>query len=172
MINKKEKYRKAIINILGLQNEEDCKKIKETLSNMKDIEIIEINLDRKELTINLNTKKHKLKKIQKIINEIGFSVKNNHVTLTIGDMGCLGCTGVIRNSLKLLDGVVDVNIDFPTKRADIDYNQSLTNLKDMKDAVIKAGHQYIVNVEGDGLSKEEIKELIEPEKSSQCDMIF
>jgi Cu+-exporting ATPase len=173
--NKMVKHRdiyQAILFIPGLQNEEDCKKINQTLKNLKGFENIEIDIENKKVTLYYDKNKLKYKKVNKTLQDTGYGVNNQLVTITIGDMMCLGCTGVIQNSLKLLEGVVDVNIDFKSKKAWIEYNPSLTDLMNMKEAILRAGHQYIIDVEGDGLSDEEIESVIDDDRSSQCDRIF
>ncbi len=169
---KKQNFKNVKIELPQLDSIESAEKIETKLLKLKGVTNVTPDVGKKLVDIEFDVKKIKLEKLIKTIQQSGFDVSNKNIVITIGDMGCLGCTGVIRNSLKLLDGVIYVDVDFAQKKATLTYNASLTGLKDIKDAIERAGHQYIINVEGEGFEDEDLTEIItNPENSScfQCD---
>lgn len=165
---KKQNFKNAIIEIPQMNSSDKAKDIKESLNKFKGIVKTSYDTENKTIHIKFDAKKIKLDKIYNAIRKTGYNTHNKQIVVTIGDMGCLGCTGVIRNSLKLLDGVLDVDVNFGEKKAYLSYNASVNDLKDIKKAIENAGHQYIVNVEGEGIENEDLSEIINARDESFC----
>ncbi len=162
----------AEINVTNSGSDVSLEQLSKNLLIIDGIISIDADIDKKKICIKYYTKKVKLKNIIKVIQSFKYDVKNDKVVLTIGDMNCFGCTGVIKNSLNLLDGVIDVIIDFGTHKATIIYNPSLTSLMDMKKAIQHAGHQYIANIEGENISDNDLDGIIEKRENSLCDYLY
>jgi copper chaperone CopZ len=68
------------------------------------------------------------------------------IFLSISGMGCMSCANRVRNSLLLLLGVVEAQVDHVKGVAQVVFNPRLTNLDEMFQAVVRAGgdgrHNY------------------------------
>jgi copper chaperone CopZ len=68
------------------------------------------------------------------------------IFLSISGMGCMSCANRVRNSLLLLLGVVEAQVDHMRGIAQVVFNPQLTNPSEMFQAVVRAGgdgrHNY------------------------------
>lgn len=65
-------------------------------------------------------------------------------TLPIQGMSCASCVVKIENSVKKLDGVVDVNVNLGTEKATVEYLPELVTLEQIEKAVSKAGPYEVI----------------------------
>jgi copper chaperone CopZ len=59
--------------------------------------------------------------------------------LAVRGMGCPTCAARVRNSLLLLNGVVDAQVNHATGIAEVDFNPNLTGIPLLVNAVAQAG---------------------------------
>ena len=64
----------------------------------------------------------------------------SEVVLVVYGMGCPRCEQRVRNSLLLMSGVVDALVDHVAGMAKIVFNPQMTTIKDILDAVERAGN--------------------------------
>jgi copper chaperone CopZ len=64
----------------------------------------------------------------------------SEVVLVVYGMGCPRCEQRVRNSLLLMNGVVDALVDHLAGMAKIVFNPQMTTIKDILDAVERAGN--------------------------------
>jgi len=81
--------------------------------------------------------------LARIVENTGFGVINEQVTIRIGGMTCAMCSQTVETSLKRLDGVLTVTVNLGTERAYVTYNSSMVTLIQMRDAIVNAGYQYL-----------------------------
>jgi len=79
-------------------------------------------------------------------------------------MTCASCAQTIEKSIRKLDGVVGVNVNFATEKLTMSYEPQLLRVSDIKKAVENAGYKAIeekdTNEDADKIRKEkEIKTL-------------
>lgn len=71
---------------------------------------------------------------------------SEQISFAVSGMGCMSCVNRVRNSLLLLIGVVEAQVDHVTGIAQVVFNPRLTNLNEMFQAVVRAGgdgrHSY------------------------------
>lgn len=75
-------------------------------------------------------------------------------TIAVIGMACAGCASNVERRLKQLDGVEDASVNFAARTALVDYDPAKITLKAMKDEIIKAGYDLIID---DGESVETIE---------------
>lgn len=75
-------------------------------------------------------------------------VNANKVVLTIQGMGCPNCAARVHNSLIVLKGVINADVDHPKAVAEVEYNPEIVLIPALVDAVAQAGndgrHRYTV----------------------------
>lgn len=68
------------------------------------------------------------------------------VVLAVWGMGCPNCASRVRNSLLMLNGVVDAFVDHTAGAAQVSYNPDLASVEALIGAVARAGgdgrHEY------------------------------
>jgi len=65
-------------------------------------------------------------------------------TLPIQGMSCASCVVKIENSVKKLEGVVDVNVNLGTEKATVEFVPNKVSLDEIKKAVTKAGPYQVL----------------------------
>lgn len=74
--------------------------------------------------------------------------KPKDVEIKIMGMTCATCVRTIENSLKNINGTINVNVNLNAEKAFVTYDPQLTGAGEMKKAIKDAGYQYI-DIEGD-----------------------
>lgn len=67
------------------------------------------------------------------------------ISFDISGMTCASCASIIESSIEKLDGVVDVNVNFASEKANIEYSQDAVSLKDLVQAVRNAGYDVALD---------------------------
>lgn len=68
-----------------------------------------------------------------------------NIDILISGMSCTGCEATIKYYVKKLPGVVKVNSDYKTGKANIEYDSSKTKYSDIVKAINNTGYKIIKN---------------------------
>jgi len=77
------------------------------------------------------------------IHRAGYEVPTATVELPLIGMTCANCAGNIQRALQKVDGVLDVNVNYATEKASVDYIVGATNRTELVAAVRKAGYDVV-----------------------------
>lgn len=61
-------------------------------------------------------------------------------TITSKRIMCGGCAASVTKTLSSLAGVKSVNIDVPTKTVHVDFDENVTNISALREAMATAGY--------------------------------
>ncbi len=70
-------------------------------------------------------------------------MKSEKKIVKIGGMHCAMCVTTIENSLKKLDGTIDVVVNLATEKATVNYDPALVDTERIKKAIEDAGYQFL-----------------------------
>jgi Cu+-exporting ATPase len=87
--------------------------------------------------------------INNVNNKIDKLEKTERVNLSLSDMHCASCAGIIERAVKKLPGIFGVNVNFASEKAQIVYNAHLVDVDKIIDAIKKAGYGALVIDEKD-----------------------
>ena len=65
------------------------------------------------------------------------------VSLKIEGMHCEGCSNRLTRVLENLDGVISANVSLENKKADIEYNEDILSIEEIKEAISDAGFESV-----------------------------
>ena len=65
------------------------------------------------------------------------------VSLKIEGMHCEGCSNRLTRVLENLDGVTSANVSLENKKADIEYNEDILSIEEIKEAISDAGFESV-----------------------------
>ncbi len=149
----------ANIKISGMSCASCALNIEKSLQNLEGVDNAHVNLGTEEAIVEYNPEKLKLPQLEEAVENAGYEVINNKVTIKIGDMSCAMCVKAIEDVLTKIDGVSHVNVNLASEKAYITYNPQMTGINDFKNAIVDLGYQYL-GVEGEETSdlEEEIRE--------------
>lgn len=77
------------------------------------------------------------------LQDAGYGVATQKVTLGVGGMTCAACVSHISKALAGVNGVVDCGVNLATERAAVEYIPGLAGIADMRHAVEDAGYTLI-----------------------------
>lgn len=66
-----------------------------------------------------------------------------HTTLDVKGMHCGHCKASVRNALRDLDGVSEVDVNLDTGKVNVHYDEAKVQLSNMKDAVEEQGYDVV-----------------------------
>lgn len=119
------------------------KTIEKAIRSLDGVNDISVNLGNETATVEYNPAVVEPPAIEKAIKEAGYGVISEKVTLKVGGMTCATCVATIENSLKKLDGTIDVTVNLGAEKAYVTYNPTAATIADMRAAIETAGYQYL-----------------------------
>ncbi len=145
--------KKVELKIIGMTCATCAKTIEKSLSRLNGVADIEVNLNNETAMVEYDATKLKIIDLEKGVRDAGYDVINEKSILKIGGMTCATCATTIENSLKKMDGTIDVSVNLGAEKAYVTYNPNTTTISEMKKSIEEAGYQYL------GVEGEETKDL-------------
>lgn len=141
--------------------------IEKGLKKMEGIEEATVNFATEKLSVKFDENKVKLDDIKKTVNKLEYDLKDDNdnvreVIIPISGMTCASCANTIEKSIKKLNGINDVNVNFATEKAKVVYDSSQTRISEIKDTISKAGYKALeitTNDQGDYEKERRAKEI-------------
>ena len=65
---------------------------------------------------------------------------NEKTVIALGSIMCGQCVTKVEKALKNVDGVIEVNVDLDSKQATVTFDNSVTSLDKLENAITKAGY--------------------------------
>ncbi len=139
-----EKQRKRVkLKISGMTCANCATTIEKSLSNLKGVSNVQVNLGNEVASIEYSPKKVKLTHIEKAVTDVGYGIVDEKTVIKIGGMTCAMCVKTNEDALIKLDGVIKVNVNLSAEKAYVTYNPKITTITDMKKAIEDVGYQYL-----------------------------
>ena len=100
-----------------------------------------MNLATEKATVELSgSGAHNVADLVEAVEDAGYGVATERVTLGVGGMNCASCVHHVENALQSLDGVMAASVNLATEQATVEYVPDATGLQDMREAVEGAGY--------------------------------
>lgn len=148
----------ANIKISGMSCASCAINVEKSLQTLEGVDKAHVNLGTEEATVEYDPEKLKLAALENAVEDAGYGVINEKVTIKIGGMTCAMCVKAIEDVLNKIEGVSDVNVNLASEKAYVTYNPKMTSILEFKEAITDLGYQYL-GVEGEETSdvEEEIR---------------
>lgn len=134
---------KAKIKISGMSCASCALNIEKSLKNLEGVGEAQVNLGTEEATVEYDSKKLNLSQLESAVEDAGYGVLNEKVTIKIGGMSCAMCVQAIEDALNKISGVRQVTVNLAAEKAYIIYNPEITSIKDMRNAIEDLGYDYL-----------------------------
>lgn len=157
-----ESKKKAEIKISGMHCASCALNVEKSLQDVEGVEDAQVNFGTEKATVEYDPEKVELVELEEKIQDAGYGVVNEQVTLKVGGMTCAMCVQAIEDVLNRIDGINQVTVNLSSEKAYVTYNPLMTSVSEMRDAIEDLGYEYR-GVEG------EVDEDAE-EKSRQADL--
>lgn len=122
--------------------------IEKSLNELEGVETATVNLGTEEASVNYDPKTLQLSDLTEAVEEAGYEVVKDKITIKVGSMSCAMCVKAIEDGLNKLDGVDDVNVNLASEKAYITYNPAMVGVKEFKNTIVDLGYDYL-GVEGE-----------------------
>ena len=110
------------------------------LEDVPGVEQVDVNLATEKATVKLESEAVKLDGLVEAVEDAGYGVGTEKVTLAIGGMTCASCVTHVEHALKDIQGVASASVNLATDQAKVEYVESLTGMEDFRDAIADAGY--------------------------------
>ena len=162
--------KKANIKISGMGCASCALKIEKSLNELEGVDTATVNLGTEEASVNYDPDKLRISDLTDAVEEAGYEVVNEKITIKVGSISCAMCVKAIEDGLNRLDGVSAVNVNLASEKAYITYNPTLVGVKDFKNTIIDLVYDYL-GVEGEETQNLEEK-LIEKDLKGKRNRII
>ncbi len=68
------------------------------------------------------------------------------ITIKVGGMSCVRCSAAVENALKVEEGVTFCSVSYANGRAEVSFDDQITNIKKLEKAIKKAGYEVLEDV--------------------------
>jgi Cu+-exporting ATPase len=147
MAKKGEAKQEATVRIKGMHCATCTETVKDAIAALQGVENARVNLATEKATFVYDPSLVKMVDIEKAVNESGYEVAKDEITLTIGNMHCATCAMTVQDALREVKGVKDAKVNFAIGKAVIDYDSSLASEADLRKAVEESGYK-VLEVQG------------------------
>jgi len=135
--------KKAEIKISGMHCASCALNIEKSLQDMEGVEDAHVNFGTEKATVKYDPDKLQLLELEKKVEDTGYGVVNEKVTIKVGGMTCAMCVKAIEDVLNKLDGVNQATVNLASEKAYVTYNPQMTSVAEMKDAIEDLGYEYL-----------------------------
>src|SRR3989441_843378 len=137
-----EKTKRTVLKIGGMHCAGCVSSIKKSVSDIPGVNKVEVNLATEKATLEFDQTKVKLDSIEKAIEEIGYKVVYDKLTLKLG--GVSDSTDAERLEQKLqLEGIKSVSVNYGSSQVNIEYNSALLSLADIRKKITGPGYEIL-----------------------------
>ncbi len=138
-----KKSKKITLGITGMTCATCALTNEEELANLPGVKKAAVNFNLEKAHIEYDPSRVGFKDFIKTIEDVGYGVATQKVTIAIGNMSCASCAQTIEEALNEVDGVKSAVVNFATEKATVEYLPTVTTLDLLKKAIIDAGYEVL-----------------------------
>ena len=102
-----------------------------------------VNLATERATVSLLGDSVGLTELSAAVEDAGYSLATDLVTLAVGGMTCASCVGHVEKALSGVGGVTKANVNLATERATVEYVRGAAGIADIRHVVEDAGYSLV-----------------------------
>ncbi len=103
----------------------------------------DVNLATERASVTFDPEKVDVAKMRRAVEDAGYGVIMNELTLSIGGMSCASCVNTVEESVGELDGVLSASVNLVTEKLTVRYDRQRVRVAQIKKAVLDAGYEVI-----------------------------
>jgi len=144
---KESDLRKIELPIREMSCASCVEKIEKALLKLDGVRQVSANLGTEKGVVTYEPKIVNLKQIVQTIEDLGYHVVINKITLPVRGMECASCVEKIEKNLSRLNGVISTVANFATEKVTIEYFSSEVGIRDFKKTIEDAGDYRVLEIE-------------------------
>ncbi|PJW13768.1 copper-translocating P-type ATPase [Geobacillus sp. Manikaran-105] len=143
------------LKVTGMTCAACANRIEKVLNKMEGVKA-HVNLAMEKATIQYDPSKQTIADIETKIENLGYGVATEKVTLDIEGMTCAACATRIEKGLNRMEGVTSVAVNLATNSAVVEYKEGVASVEDILEKIKKLGYKgQIRNEEQDDAGRKE-----------------
>ena len=143
-----EAKRQITLPIKGMTCASCVSHVAHALEEAPGVEEATVNLATEKATVKQGLEAAMLGDLVRAVEDAGYGVGTDKITLGIGGMTCASCVGHVEHALRGVEGVLSSGVNLATERATVEYVPGVAGISEMRHAVEDAGYS-VVAVVGD-----------------------
>ncbi len=117
--------------------------IADSLNELEGVLQANVNLATERASVTFDPDKVDVAKMRKAVEDAGYGVILNELTLSIGGMSCASCVNTVEEAVGELDGVLSASVNLVTEKLTVRYDPQRVRVAQIKKAVVDAGYQVM-----------------------------
>ncbi|MFZ7131536.1 MAG: heavy metal translocating P-type ATPase [Eubacteriales bacterium] len=136
--------RKESLNITDMTCSACAKAVEKSVSKVQGVADANVNFAAEKLSVDYDEGVTSLEEVKRAVVKAGYGVEEvistKNVVIPIGGMTCAACSNAVERSLKKLEGIDHVSVNFATEKAMITYDPTVVKISQLKEVIKKAGY--------------------------------
>ncbi|MCX6651539.1 MAG: heavy metal translocating P-type ATPase [Methanomassiliicoccales archaeon] len=137
------KRKSAAFSVTGMTCATCAGTISDSLSELEGVFGADVNLATERAAVTYDPEKVDLLKLQKAVEDAGYGVIINELSLSISGMSCASCANTIEETVSDLDGVFSASVNLVTEKLMVRYDPQKVRMSQIKKAVEDAGYEVV-----------------------------
>jgi Cu+-exporting ATPase len=108
---------------------------------------VQVNLATEKAMVTFDDGPVPLTTLVQAVQETGYDVATEKVSLPIGGMTCASCVAHVEGALAQVPGVLSVNVNLATEKASVEFLPTVTGLPEFRRAVADVGYEVLPTAE-------------------------
>ena len=117
--------------------------IADSLNELEGVLQADVNLATERASVTFDPEKVDVAKMRRAVEDAGYGVVMNELTLSIGGMSCASCVNTVEEAVGELDGVLSASVNLVTEKLTVRYDPQRVRVAQIKKAVVDAGYEVI-----------------------------
>ncbi len=138
-----EQTKRTILKIGGMHCAGCVSSIQKSVSEVPGVNKVDVNLATEKATLEFDQTKVKLESIEKAIEEIGYTVVYEKLTLKLGGVSDSTDAERLEQRLRQVDGIKSVSANYGSSQISIKYNSALLSLADIRKKITGLGYEIL-----------------------------
>ncbi|MBP1903235.1 Cu+-exporting ATPase [Halorubrum trapanicum] len=131
------------LDITGMSCANCSGTIQDTLESLDGVSKADANFATDEGSVTYDPDEVSLQEIYEAIDEAGYGIVSETVSIAISDMTCANCAETNKTALENTPGVVTAEVNYATDEAQVTYNPAEVSLNTLYDAIEDAGYSPV-----------------------------
>jgi Cu+-exporting ATPase len=147
--------RKLVLPVRGMTCASCVAHVEKALKGVDGIKDVNVNLATEKASVWFSADAVTIGDLMEAVQETGYEVPTETVTLPIGGMTCASCAAHVEKALGKVPGVMQAIVNLATEKATVTFVPGVTGLADFKRAVAEAGYEVLAVSEEGAAEKEQ-----------------
>ncbi len=135
-----ETKQRITVPIKGMTCASCVSHVTKALGGLPGVEEVSVNLATERASLAVGHQQVELADVADALEDAGYGLGTQKVTLNIGGMTCASCVGHVERALSGVPGVTSAAVNLATERATVEYVPGVGGISDMRQAVEDAGY--------------------------------